>query len=107
MRNTEESSSNFARPWLQDVLFHITKFFLIWTFDSNSGHMRNYIPSACCYVTDTFEIFMLSSLLVWWMSFTIGLATYFLAMVTQLPWQKYDTSITREYASNHFCPRQQ
>ena len=27
------------------VLFHIIKFFLIWTFDSSFGHMHNYTTS--------------------------------------------------------------
>ena len=83
------------------------KVFLIWIFDSSFGHMRNYTPAACCYVTGTSEIFLLSSLLVWWLSFTIRLATHLIAMVTQLPWQKYDTSIPPEDVSNPFCPREQ
>ena len=73
------------------VLFHIIKFFLIWIFDSSFGHTHNYTPAACCCVTGTSEIFILSSFLVWWLPFTIGLTTYLIAMVTQLQWQKYDT----------------
>ena len=64
--------------------------------------MCNYTPSACCCVTGTSEVFILSSLLIWWLSFTIGLATYLIAMVTQLPWQKYDTSVTLEDVPDPF-----
>ena len=36
-----------------------------------------------------------------------GLTTYFIEIVTQLPWQKYDTSTAAEDVSNPFCPREQ
>ena len=69
--------------------------------------MRNYKLAACCYGTGTSEIFILSSLLVCWLSFTIGLATHLITMVTQLPWQKHYTSIPAEDVPNPFCPREQ
>ena len=69
------------------VLLSYYKVFLTWIFDSSFEHMHNYTPAACCYVTGTFDIFILSSFLLWWLSFTIELTTYLIAMVTQLPWK--------------------
>ena len=69
--------------------------------------MRNYIPAVYSYVTGTSEIFILSSLLVWQLSYTIGLATYLIPMETQLSWKKYDTSITPEDFPVSFCLREQ
>ena len=66
-----------------------------------------HTPAACCYVTGTSEILIPSSFLIWWLSFTIRLTTYLIAMVTQLPWQKYDTSVPPEDVPNSFCPREQ
>ena len=89
------------------VLLSYYKVFLIWILDSSLGHMHNYTPATCCYVTGTSEIFILSSFLVWWLSFTIVLTTYLIVIVTQLPWQKYDMSIPPKDVPSPFCPKEQ